>query len=187
MTKYLLTCGCGATLPVDVGQAGERVTCQCGATLEVPPLRKLRHLPVAPVPVEASASWNARRGIVAALIILAAIPALIALWSRLTEPKVATFEPAAYTRNVEERLKTISPLHAWQLWVQHYRPMGDRGFFELVDHRAAAIEQEVSKRRFLQGTLLATAVVLGAVAAVAAFWPRAKSSRQGDKESRKSR
>jgi hypothetical protein len=185
MTKYLLNCGCGATLPVDVGQAGERVACPCGATLEVPPLRKLRHLPVAPVPVEESASWNARRGIVAALMILAAIPALIALWSRLTEPKVATFEPAAYTRNVEERLKTISPLHAWQLWVQHYRPMGDRGFFELVDHRAAAIELEVSKRRFLQGILLVTAVVLMAFAAIAAFWPRSQTRRHGDKETRR--
>ncbi|HJQ79658.1 MAG TPA: hypothetical protein VJ828_06865 [Lacipirellulaceae bacterium] len=187
MTKYLLTCGCGATLPVDVGQAGERVACQCGATLEVPPLRKLRHLPVAPIPVEASASWNARRGIVATLIILAAIPALIALWSRLTEPKVATFEPAAYTRNVEERLKTISPLQAWQLWVQHYRPMGELGFFQLVDPHTAAIDQEVAKRRFLQGILLVTAVVLMAFAAIAAFWPRSQARRQGDKETRSAR
>lgn len=175
MTKYLLNCGCGATLPVDVGQAGERVACSCGAALEVPPLRKLRHLPVAPVAVEESASWNARRGIVAALIILAAIPGLVALWSRLTEPKVATFEPAAYTRNVEERLKMISPLQAWQLWVQHYRPMGDHGFFEFVDSRTAAIQQEVAKRRFLQRTLLITAAVFAVFAAIAAFWPRARA------------
>lgn len=155
--------------------------------LEVPPLRKLRHLPVAPVPVEESASWNARRGIVAALMILAAIPALIALWSRINEPKVATFEPATYTRNVEERLKTISPLQAWQLWVQHYRPMSERGFFQLVDPHTAAIEQEVSKRRFLQSTLLATAVVLGACAAIAVFWPRGQTRRQRDKETRRAR
>ena len=47
MTKYLLTCECGKTVPVEVGQAGEQVACQCGAKLDVPPLRKLRHLPVA--------------------------------------------------------------------------------------------------------------------------------------------
>jgi hypothetical protein len=185
MTKYLLKCGCGATLPVEVGQAGERIACQCGAMLEVPPLRKLRHLPVAPVPVEQSVSWNARCGIVAALIIVAAIPGLIALWSRLTEPKVATFEPVAYSRGVEERLKAISPLQAWQFWVQHYSPMAQRGFFELVDPHTAAIEQEVSKRRFLQRTLLVTAAALIALAAVVAFWPRNQTRRHGDKEARR--
>jgi hypothetical protein len=187
MTKYLLTCDCGATLPVDVGQAGGRVSCQCGAALEVPPLRKLRHLPVAPTAAEEPASWNARRGIVAALIILAAIPALLALWSRLSEPKVATFEPAAYSRSVDDRLKAMSPLQAWQLWVQHYSPMGERGFFELVDPRTAAIAQEVGKRRFLQGTLMATAIVLMAFAALTAFWPGSQTRRQGDKETRRSR
>ena len=47
MTKYLLTCECGKTVTVDIGQAGEQVACQCGAKLDVPPLRKLRHLPAA--------------------------------------------------------------------------------------------------------------------------------------------
>jgi hypothetical protein len=177
MTKYLLNCGCGATLPVDVGQAGERVACQCGAMIEVPPLRKLRHLPVAPVPAEKSASWNPRRGVVAALVILAAIPALVALWSRLTEPKVARFEPATYSRNVEERLKAIGPLQAWQEWVQHYSQLGERGFFEFVDSRTAAIQQEVAKRRFLQRTLLITATVFAVFAALAAFWPRVQTGR----------
>jgi hypothetical protein len=188
MAKYLLTCGCGATLPVDVGQAGERVSCQCGSMLDVPPLRKLRHLPMEAVTAEkSSASWNSRRGVVATLVILAAVPALVALWNRVTEPKIAQFEPARHTRNVEERLKAASPLQAWQDWIQYYSLLGERGFFEFTDSRAAAIQQEVAKRRFLQSTLLVASAVLIALAALAGFWPRGQTRRQGDKETRRSR
>jgi hypothetical protein len=185
MAKYLLTCACGATLPVDVGQAGERVSCQCGQALEVPPLRKLRHLPMEQAPAEKSACWNARRGIVATLIILAAVPALVALWSRVTEPKVARFEPATYTRNVEERLKAASPLQAWQDWIQHYSLLGERGFFEFTDPNTAAIGQEVTERRFLQRTLLATAAVFAALAVGAALWPGGQTRRHAEKETRR--
>ena len=52
MTKYALTCECGNTLSVEIGQAGEQVICQCGAKLDVPPLRKLRHLPVVTETIE---------------------------------------------------------------------------------------------------------------------------------------
>jgi hypothetical protein len=187
MAKYLLTCGCGATLSVDVGQAGERVWCQCGAMLDVPPLRKLRHLPVAAAPAEKSASWNARRGIVATLVILAAIPALVALWSRLTEPKVAKFEPAIHTRNVEELLKRSTPVQAWQDWIQHYSQLGEHGFVELSDSRAALIQQEVAKRRFLQSTLLVTSAAMIVLAAVAGFWPSGQTRRHGNKDARRGR
>jgi hypothetical protein len=187
MTKYLLTCNCGANLPVEVGQAGERVTCQCGAMLEVPPLRKMRHLPQAAATVAESTAWNPRRGVVAALAILAAVLGLIALWSRLTEPKVAEFEPEAHTRNVEERLSAATPLQAWQDWVQYYSQLGEHGFFEFVDSRAPVIQQEVTKRRFLQRTLVGTAAVLIVVAAVAAFWPAAQARRHGDKETSRTR
>jgi hypothetical protein len=177
MAKYLLTCNCGAALPVDVGQAGERVICQCGSSVEVPPLRKLRHLPMETGPTEKSASWNARRGITATLIILAAIPALVALWSRVSEPKVASFEPVAHTRNVEERLKRATPLQAWQDWVQYYSLLGEHGFFEWNDPSAAAIQQEVSKRRFLQRTLFVAAAVFVVLAVAVALWPRAQQRR----------
>jgi hypothetical protein len=138
-------------------------------------------------PAEKSATWNARRGIVASLIILAAIPALVALWSRLTEPKVASFEPVAHTRNVEERLTRSTPLQAWQDWVQYYSLLGEHGFFEFTDPHATAIEQEVAKRRFLQTTLLVTSAVLFAFAAVGAFWPSGQTRRQGVKETRSTR
>jgi hypothetical protein len=137
---------------------------------------------MAQAPAEKRASWNARRGIVATLIILAAIPALVALWSRYTEPKVARFEPVAHTRNIEKRLKRSTPLQAWQDWIQYYSLLGEHGFFEITDPHATAIQQEVAKRRFLQRTLLATAAVFVAIAVVAVFWPVGQPTRPVDKK-----
>jgi hypothetical protein len=139
---------------------------------------------MAQAPAEKPASWNARRGVLATLIILAAVPALVALWSRVTEPKVAKFEPATHTRNVEERLKRSTPLQAWQDWIQYYSLLSEHGFFEFTDPHAAAVQQEVAERRFLQRTMLVTAAVLIALSAVAAFWPRAQTTRHGNKETR---
>jgi hypothetical protein len=139
---------------------------------------------MAQVPAESSASWNARRGIVATLIILAMAPALVALWSRVTEPNVAKFDPASHTRNVEERLERSTPLQAWQDWVQYYRLLGEHGFFEFTDSRAPAVAQEVTERRFLQRTLLAIAAVLVVLAIAAGLWPGAQTRRQRVKETR---
>ena len=181
MTKYLLTCGCGATLPVDVGQAGERVVCPCGATLDVPPLRKLRHLPLQPSATPQSvAIWNLRKGFIAACLAIAVILAAVALGSWLTEPTVPSFT-AGRDRSVDEALKTITPAQAWTLWITLYRPLAERGFSDIVHTQAAAVEAIIAKRRFLQMTLLSVAAVFVALAALAAFWPRAQTRRQGGK------
>jgi hypothetical protein len=185
MSKYLLTCGCGATLPVDVGQAGERVTCQCGATLDVPPLRKLRHLPLAPtVAPKATAAWNLRKGFIAACMTIAVILAAIALGSWLTDPAVPSFT-AGRDQSVDEALKTITPVQAWTLWISAYRPLAEHGFSDIVHSHAAAVQAIIAKRRFLQMTLLSIAGVFVALAALVAFWPRAQTRRQGGKETRR--
>jgi hypothetical protein len=190
MTRYLLSCQCGNQLSVEVGQAGERVTCRCGKALDVPPLRKLRHLP----PEEAAAvarggpSWNVRYGIIAAFLILATTLAVWALWSRLTEPHVAPFDPRIREQRVEEDLEHMTPGQGWQVWIERYRPLAERGFSELQHPHAAAIEQFVAEQRFLQRMLLAAAGVFVVFAAIAALWPRAETSqtrRQGDKETRR--
>jgi hypothetical protein len=187
MTKYLLTCGCGGTLPVDVGQAGERVSCQCGATLDVPPLRKLRHLPQAPSAApENTATWNLRKGFIAACVTIAVILAAVALGSWLTEPTVPSFT-AGRDQSVDEALKTITPVHAWRLWIELYRPLAERGFSDLVHSDTAAIRATIAKRRFLQMTLLSIAAVFLALALLTAFWPRGPTTRRGDKETRRAR
>jgi hypothetical protein len=179
MTNYLLSCECGKSVPVEVRQAGEHISCDCGAMLEVPPLRKLRHLPVAaPMAAETAGAWSPRLGIVTACLLLAAILAIIALWNRLTEPVVAPFDATARERFVEDGLKKMTPVQAWRSWIESYRPLAEHGFSVYQNPMTAAIEAEVARRRFLQKTLLVVAATLAAIAILAAFWPRASARRR---------
>ena len=188
MTKYVLTCECGNTVPVEIGQAGEQVACQCGAILDVPPLRKLRHLPVATeMPAQRGSAWNARHGIIAACLILATVPALWTLWSRVTEPRIAAFDPGIRQKMVEDDLERMTPVQTWNLWVDRYRPMAEHGFTRMEHPYAAVVEEQVARQRFLQWTLLAVAGAFAAVAVIAAIWPQPKTGRQGDKETRRNR
>jgi hypothetical protein len=154
--------------------------------IEVPPLRQLRHLPVAVAQENRSKpTWSVRHGIIAASLILAALPALWALWSRWTEPRIPPFDPTSQLQFVDQRLDELTPAQAWQQWIEWFRPLGERGFSELAHPYQAQVEREVTKARFLQKTLLAVAGMFGVVALVAVFWPRAKPAgtrRHGDKE-----
>ena len=174
MSKYLLTCGCGTGAPVEVGQAGGQVDCPaCGAKLDVPPLRKLRHLPAAAEASEpAATTWGARQGVAAAGLILAGALAGIALWNRFTEPTVPEFDPAARLQSVDQSLETMTPAQGWQLWVELYRPMAERGFAIMENPHKDAIEQHIARRRFFQKTLLIAAAICTAVALAAILWPR---------------
>ncbi len=62
--KFALKCTCGATIPVEIRQAGESISCQCGVTLEIPKLRDLRQLePVAEQTVaRPRAGWSMLQG-----------------------------------------------------------------------------------------------------------------------------
>ena len=174
MTTYLLNCRCGTAVPVEVGQAGERVACpSCGVQLEVPTLRKLGHLPVAAqTTAQAPSTWGPRQGVVTAGLILAAALAGIALWSRFSEPAVPHFDPAARLQSVKQAVESITPVQSWHLWIEVYRPMAERGFAIIEDPHKPAIEQYIAKQRFFQKTLLSIAAVSGIVALAARFWPR---------------
>jgi hypothetical protein len=186
MSKYLVECKCGNKLPVDVGQAGGRVTCACGVTVDVPPLRKLRHLPSAEVKREPAARrWGARQGIVAAsLILLAGIVGVI-VWSWATEPDVPTFDPAAYQRDIERHLAQLTPADAWNLWIEYYRPRAETGLPVFEASNRMQIEREIAHRQSLRRTLWALAGVVAVVAAATGLWPRGDQTRRhGDKETR---
>lgn len=186
MTTYLVTCECGKKVPVQSGQAGEQVSCVCGKQVNVPPLRMMRHLPVAEQEVsQPGATWDSRKGVAAAGLIAAGILAAIAAWSRYSEPVVPTF-PTDHESTVSEALDTIKPVEGWQMWVEGYRPLAVSGFAQFRHPHAEAIEAYIAKKRFLQKVLLALAAVAAAIAAATAFWPQ-QTRRQGDKETRRSR
>ncbi len=133
MTKYLVDCNCGNKLPVEIGQAGGRITCSCGNQVDVPPLRKLRHLPPAAAEKHRAHPFGIlgtreRVSITASLILVGAL-AVINGWSWFTEPAVPKFDPAGYQREVvEQRLKTMTPSESWHWWIEYYRPLAERGF-----------------------------------------------------------
>jgi hypothetical protein len=173
MSTYLLTCQCGKTIPVEAGQAGERVTCECGAQLDVPTLRKLRHLPAAqPAAAKPRAAWSVGKGFVAAGLIAAGLFVLAAAWTWWTEPVMPQFNPEDQLRAVDAELARITPAQAWMRWVAFYQPLAKRGFTDAVYPYAATIEQQIAERRFLEKTLLGIAAFCAAVALIVAFWPR---------------
>ena len=191
MTKYLLTCDCGVKHPIEPGQAGERIPCTCGTMLEVPPLRRMRHLPpVAEAPKSAGAArptWNVRKGVVSALLLVAFVLALFAAWSWYTEPRVAEFDPKAFRAGVERGLQTMTPEQSWHWWVEVYKPLAERGFAKIENPHASHIEAVALRHRFLQRTLLAAAAAFSVLAAAVAFWPSATTGRQGQGETRRKR
>src|SRR5436189_5850500 len=86
MSKYLVECNCGNKLPVEMGQAGGRVACTCGNLVDVPPLRKLQHLPTAETEVaRPTSTWSARKGVITASLLLAGALATVNAWSWSTQ------------------------------------------------------------------------------------------------------
>jgi hypothetical protein len=182
MSAYLITCECGKNVPVEIGQAGGQIVCTCGTRLDVPPLRKLRHLPVAaPAGDQTRAAWNTRKGLITGSLIVATVLASIALWLRISEPSMPKVDPQTHQRLVDRGIEALTPVQAWQRWIDVYTHLAEHGFSEFVDPRAPAIEQHIAKRRFLEQILAAIAGVSAAIALAAALWPNT-TRRQGDKE-----
>ncbi len=105
----------------------------------------------------------------AAGLILAAVLAIIAAWNRFTEPRVTPFNAAGRSSAVQESLEKLTPVEAWQLWVELYRPMSKTGFALFRDPNTEAINHHVAQRRFVQKSLLVTAGVLAAISLTVAF------------------
>lgn len=179
MSSYLLTCNCGKTVPVDVGQAGGQVTCECGTRLDVPTLRQLRHLPRS-TPAEErrqSSAWGLRQGIFAASLILAATLSAWGTWVWSKEPVIPEFNPADRMQAVEKQIKT--PVGAWNGWVEFYRPMAEHGIPVFHISNAAAIEAAIAQARFFRWMLWALGAILAVIAACVAFWPKPMPMKKG--------
>lgn len=179
MATYLLNCYCGKTVPVELGQAGGQVGCSCGAQLDVPPLRKLRHLPQTTVEdTRSGGSWGARQGLIAASLIVLTAATAWSVWIWWKEPVVPKFAAAAHAarmNTVEEQLKT--PSGGWEAWIAYYRPLAERGFSVFQVANLAQIEAEIAHKRFLRRTLWIVAAIFAVIAAAAAFLPRSRPAR----------
>jgi multisubunit Na+/H+ antiporter MnhB subunit len=175
-------------MPVEVGQAGGQVVCTCGTTLDVPTLRMLRHLPLAPTEQpKRTATWSPRKGAIAVFLIAAGVLAAVSLWNRLTEPKLPEFHPQAQSEFVDRELGQLKPVDAWKTWILVYRPLAETGFTPMQSRDEPRIRAEIGHSRFLQAAMLGVAGVCVVLAAITALLPsgKAKSGRGGEGETRR--
>jgi hypothetical protein len=171
MPTYLLDCRCGNRVPVEIGQAGGQITCKCGTQLDVPPLRQLRHLPVASEEKKGHKTWGARQGVMTlSLLVLAGLIAAI-IWSWATQPTIPKFDPEEHLRGIDEHIKSMTPVESWDVWL-NYRMMAEHGIpvFEFANR--GAIEQQIAHRQSLRRTLGIAAAAMAVIALAAAFWPK---------------
>jgi hypothetical protein len=168
MAKYLVPCVCGRRLAVDTGQAGESLVCECGATVAVPTLRQLRQLPescdVAAAP--AGSTWGLRQGAITVSLLLAAVCLVLAGLSKYSEQPLPTIDPVARTASVDKQVGAMTPLEAWQVWINSYQSLATTGF-EVYKHPAsAAMEMNLDWHRAIQWSALGLAAVFLATAGV---------------------
>ncbi len=174
MSKYLVECNCGNKLPVEMGQAGGRVTCSCGNVVDVPPLRQLRHLPQAAGEMaRPTSTWNARKGLTTASLLLAGVLVIFNAVSWFTQPVVPQFDPVFYEHNVvDARLEKMTPVQGWTWWTEYYKPMAERGFSYLEFANRGIIERNIAERQSLRRTLWIFAAIAAGIALAATFWPK---------------
>jgi hypothetical protein len=173
MASYLLTCDCGKTIPVELGQAGGRVGCSCGMQLDVPTLRQLRQLPQATTDQKSSSgSWGTRQGWITVSLIVIAVLLGASAWTWWNQPAQPVFVADDYLANVEKSLTDWTPTDAWKRWIEYYRPLAERGLPIFMAGNAGQIEAEIARAKFLRGTLLSIAAVFAAAAAATYFWPK---------------
>ncbi len=172
--KYLVTCECGELVPAAVHQAGSQVACTCGRQVDVPPLRKLRQLPLADdLPQPIASNWSPRHALavggaslVAGLLIWAGY-----LWG--TEPAPVTFPEARYAESIEHMLENGTPLQFWRLWMENREVLAADGFNEITSPQAAAVEAAIAESQLFRKVLLGLAAVLAVLTVIAWFaWPQ---------------
>ncbi|MGI9457658.1 MAG: hypothetical protein ACR2NU_13925 [Aeoliella sp.] len=178
-TKYLLHCDCGSQHPVTTHQAGSQVSCECGQRLDIPPLRKLRHLPLQPeLPSGRSGVWTLRHAFATGGTIVCLALLAWAGWLLWTEPEVPQIDPNAYIQMVERGLEQASPADLWDKWHFEYESLAVRGF-EVFDLPQRDYWQSVAQKHQLSRNLtLAIAGVAALVSAAVWFaWPHLQPNR----------
>lgn len=116
--KYLLPCVCGLETAVEPRQAGETVVCSCGSPLQVPTMREIANLEIAPPESAPSPAAATRWGTPQRLVLLgtaiaaAAILAGIAMFIIRPVSRFAVIDPEQIRRSA----KNMTPAYAWDVW-----------------------------------------------------------------------
>ncbi len=147
-TKYLLQCECGKEIPVEAARSGETVLCQCGKGIEIPPLRVLKTLEVAPQRQRRSdepTGWS-RRG------------ARILLCSLFTIAMIVLTAYLYQTRPRPTNIDGLSPSGSWRLWM-YYRNRVSYQPSKVENERVARVK--AYRQRILISSSLVGVGILG--------------------------
>lgn len=117
--RYALPCSCGASVPVEMRQAGETIACHCGKALDVPKLRDLRRLEpvVESRPVRTRAKWSVLQGslfVVGLCALVLSAGSAYYVWSYRQLFNTSKPDPAEFSFSND--LMTISLADSWDLW-----------------------------------------------------------------------
>ena len=169
MAKYLVACACGRQHTVETRQAGESFVCDCGTTVAVPTLRQLRQLPEAREEIAAATgtTWGARQGAMTVSLLLAAVCLAICRTESFFRTVRCRRSIRWRTRRTSNRLVTnMTPLQAWERWIDTYQPLTTTGF-KVYKHPATdAMQMNLDWHRWIQWSALGLAAVFGVTAVV---------------------
>jgi hypothetical protein len=171
MTKYLLSCACGKSTPIELAQAGETITCDCGAQMAAPTMRGLKTLPVVPdaMPARQGRAWGPGQGLsfLGVAVSLAGLAVLVYFYAT---------QPSLDLDRLSGQIDLLPLLETWRVWEMFQQGLPGPPTLEtaVIMHGARGRQQ-----LFATGCVVA---VLGAVVAaigvsyILAFDPRRRST-----------
>lgn len=117
--KYLLTCRCGRSVPVESNQAGLSVSCACGETIDVPSFRELSSTArVIATGTLKSASlqtqWGPREATIFLGLVLVATAVGIGVYLFFTRPTPPRF--IIHGDRVREAVEALTLEETFELW-----------------------------------------------------------------------
>ncbi len=142
--KYLLSCAsCGTAHTIETAQAGETIRCDCGANLDVPTLRGIRGLPLAPDDAPPESTWQPGYGLMFLGGLAIVFGLVVQAYLGATAPKV---DPDRVRREAE----LLTPAASWDVWVMFQGGLPG----QLSAGSAEALYARPIRRRWFFGSLV---------------------------------
>ena len=166
---FVVPCSCGASIPVQISQAGATVHCSCGKTVDVPKLRELRKLePVVEPDTKKRSSWSQLQGslfVGGMLAIMIASGSACYVWS--FRQNFDTRKPDLSNVQFQYDISDIPLTRSWELWKEY----GTRKIDERpTPYHVLAREKVNALNRWL--TFFGALGGAGAISLIAAFFVR---------------
>jgi hypothetical protein len=178
--QYFLPCSCGQKVRVEPAQAGGQVACSCGKTVQVPTLRGLKQLEVAPPDAAAlrraaGRRWSPVQGAMFSIGLVVTIISLLVL-------AVTYLQFAEATTYTQDQTSVINQLEAEQIdsmnivdSLQAFYSLRDEGLGEQIEPFWITARRIVSQKRTMMISFAGLAAA-GLIAAIASLFMKPAKS-----------